>query len=69
MVKRREGASSQVPKIRKGDIADVGERGTPPLNPGSGGSVSVAPARTADQPVGSNEQDFILTKQLACPDA
>ena len=27
MVRRREGASSQVPKIRKGDIADVGERG------------------------------------------
>ena len=37
MVKQQEGASSQVPKIRKGDIADVGERGTPPLNPGSGG--------------------------------
>ena len=27
MVKRWEGASSQVPKIRKGDIANVGERG------------------------------------------
>ena len=71
MVKQQEGASSQVPKIQKGDIANVGERGNTTTESWEwgGGNVSVVLTRTADQPIGSNEQSLILTKQLACPDA